>query len=147
VQGRGRGEEKHLVDTTIVVSGQASGAFCHVVEMQMERSVLRLMNAANLSSHLISGMLSKPVRSKARKIVILILGWGFVLFGILGLFLPILQGVLFLLVGLLLLSTEYVWAHRLLEKLRARWPWLGSHAEKAQATAQKWLDKIFGQAQ
>ncbi|HEY7097630.1 MAG TPA: PGPGW domain-containing protein [Terriglobales bacterium] len=89
----------------------------------------------------------KTVRTKFRKVGVLVLGWGFVLFGVLGLFLPILQGVLFLLVGLLILSTEYAWAHHLLEKLRARWPWFASHAGKAQTTAQKWLDKIFGQAQ
>lgn len=49
-------------------------------------------------------------------------GWAFIGLGILGLFLPFLQGILFLLVGLLILSSEYVWAHRLLQKLRSKFP-------------------------
>jgi uncharacterized protein len=49
-------------------------------------------------------------------------GWGFILLGVIGLFLPILQGVLFLLIGLLTLSSEYVWAHRLLLKIWNRFP-------------------------
>ena len=42
--------------------------------------------------------------------------------GVIGLFLPVLQGVLFLLIGLFILSTEYVWAQRLLLKIRNRFP-------------------------
>jgi uncharacterized membrane protein YbaN (DUF454 family) len=57
-----------------------------------------------------------------KRVLILVAGWAFILLGIVGLFLPILQGVLFLLIGLLLLSSEYVWAHHLLGKLRARFP-------------------------
>lgn len=39
-----------------------------------------------------------------RRLVRLVAGWAFVLLGIVGLFLPILQGVLFLFVGITLLS-------------------------------------------
>ncbi len=49
-------------------------------------------------------------------------GWFFIVLGIVGLFLPILQGILFLFIGLLILSSEYVWAHRLLQKLRSKVP-------------------------
>ena len=57
---------------------------------------------------------------QVKRVAILILGWCFILLGIVGLFLPILQGVLFLLIGLIILSSEYVWAHHLLTKLRQR---------------------------
>jgi uncharacterized protein len=43
-------------------------------------------------------------------------GLAFILLGIAALFLPVLQGILFLVIGLLILSTEYVWAHNLLYK-------------------------------
>ena len=61
----------------------------------------------------------------AKRIAILALGWVFILFGIVGLFLPILQGFLFLLIGLALLSSESKTARRILERLRARYPGLG----------------------
>ena len=67
------------------------------------------------------------------------LGWAFILLGILGLFLPILQGILFILIGLIILSTEYIWAHRLVEKLKARFPAMTQKARKATERAHRWL--------
>ncbi|MGH9501287.1 MAG: PGPGW domain-containing protein [Terriglobales bacterium] len=80
-----------------------------------------------------------------KRILVLISGWTFILLGIVGLFLPILQGVLFLLVGLIILSSEYVWAHRLLTRLRERFPKLGRTADQATARATAWLRRISGQ--
>ncbi len=57
-----------------------------------------------------------------KKLIVLITGWAFLLLGIAGLFLPVLQGVLFIAIGLTILSTEYVWAHDLLQKLKERFP-------------------------
>lgn len=86
------------------------------------------------------------MKSHTQRILILITGWTFILLGIVGLFLPILQGVLFLLVGLIILSSEYVWAHRLLTKLRERFPKLGRTADRAKAKAAEWLRRISGQS-
>jgi uncharacterized protein len=86
------------------------------------------------------------VKSYTKRILVLIAGWAFILLGILGLFLPILQGVLFLLVGLIILSSEYVWAHRLLTKLRERFPKIGRTADQATAKATAWLRRISGQS-
>jgi uncharacterized protein len=83
------------------------------------------------------------VQTKAKKIALLLLGWGFIVLGVIGLFLPILQGVLFLLIGLLILSSEYVWAHRLLSEILARFPSVATRWGEAQATAHKWIAKIF----
>lgn len=69
----------------------------------------------------------------------LCLGWIFILLGILGLFLPFLQGVLFLLIGLGLLSTEYEWARNLLARLRRRFPRIATKYDEAQA----WIDRKF----
>lgn len=85
------------------------------------------------------------MKSGIKRILVLIVGWSFILLGILGLFLPILQGVLFLLVGLIILSSEYVWAHRLLTRLRERFPRLGRVADRATAKATAWLRRISGQ--
>lgn len=69
------------------------------------------------------------MRSKAKKAARLFLGWGFILVGIVGLFLPFLPGMLSLIVGLLILSLEYVWANHLLQEIRARFPGLSSRLE------------------
>jgi hypothetical protein len=82
------------------------------------------------------------MRTRIKRWAILIAGWIFILLGIVGLFLPILQGVLFLLIGLVLLSTEYVWAHRLLGKVRARFPKLNLQLEKATARAHVWMHRF-----
>jgi uncharacterized membrane protein YbaN (DUF454 family) len=84
------------------------------------------------------------VKTRTKRILVLIVGWSFILLGIVGLFLPILQGVLFLLVGLIILSSEYVWAHRLLTKLRERFPKVGRIADQASAKATAWLRRISG---
>ena len=71
------------------------------------------------------------MNQKRKRWLILLTGWGFILLGIAGLFLPILQGVLFLLIGLVILSSEYVWAHQLLENLQKRFPKLTAHVHRA----------------
>ena len=85
------------------------------------------------------------MRSAAKRVAVLLLGWGFVLLGIAGLFLPVLQGILFLLIGLIILSSEYVWAHRLLMRLRQRFPGLSNKAEEAQVRAAAWMRRVLGQ--
>jgi len=86
------------------------------------------------------------MRTAAKRIGVLLLGWGFVLLGIAGLFLPVLQGILFLLIGLVILSSEYVWAHRLLQKLRQRFPSIAGKADEAHERAAAWLRRMFGRA-
>ena len=85
------------------------------------------------------------MKTYTKRILILIVGWAFILLGILGLFLPVLQGVLFLVVGLIILSSEYVWAHRLLTKVRERFPKIGRTADLATEKASAWLRRITGQ--
>ena len=43
------------------------------------------------------------VKQRMKRWGILVAGWAFILLGIAGLFLPVLQGILFLLIGLLIL--------------------------------------------
>lgn len=81
-----------------------------------------------------------------KRIMVLIVGWAFILLGIAGLFLPVLQGILFLLIGLVILSSEYVWAHHLLRRLRERFPGVAQQAERAKERAHGWLRRITGRA-
>ena len=78
----------------------------------------------------------------AKRIVILALGWGFILLGIAGIFLPILQGILFLLIGLALLSMESETARRLLHKLRARFPGISAKIDVAERRAKEKWERI-----
>lgn len=79
------------------------------------------------------------MKARLKRMGVIVAGWAFILLGIVGLFLPILQGVLFLLIGLLILSTEYVWAHHLLQKLRARFPKIAVHMDQAKERAERWV--------
>jgi uncharacterized membrane protein YbaN (DUF454 family) len=64
-----------------------------------------------------------------------IVGWFFIVLGILGLFLPILQGVLFILIGLAILSTRSELIKRFLKHLEERYP---HHHERVEV----WKEKI-----
>ena len=61
----------------------------------------------------------KPV-SRARKAFDWVAGLSLVILGIVGLFLPVLQGVLFILAGLAILSSHSPLALRILDALKAR---------------------------
>lgn len=55
--------------------------------------------------------------------------------GVVGLLVPVLPGVLFLIAGLLILSTEYLWASHILTRLRRRFPSLARHLHGAEEKA------------
>ncbi len=56
-------------------------------------------------------------------------GWTFIILGVAGFILPVLQGFLFLVVGLLFLSKEYRWAGRMLDRLKQ---FMGKHFPKTE---------------
>ena len=55
----------------------------------------------------------------AWRIFRLVAGWTLVAVGVVGLFLPVLQGFLLIISGLAVLSTESPWARRLLDRLKS----------------------------
>lgn len=57
-----------------------------------------------------------------KRVAMIIAGWLFLVLGAAGLFLPVLPGILFLLIGLSILSVEYEWARRWISTLRRRFP-------------------------
>ena len=64
-------------------------------------------------------MLGEEGKRVLWRILRLTAGWSLIVVGVIGLFLPILQGFLFIFSGLAILSTESPWARRLLDKLKA----------------------------
>ncbi len=83
------------------------------------------------------------MRKTIKRAVILVVGWAFILLGIAGLFLPVLQGILFLLIGLFILSSEYVWAHNLLQKLKKRFPKFAAQFDAAKEKAEQKMARII----
>lgn len=65
-----------------------------------------------------------------------IAGYTFLILGLLGLVLPVLQGVLFLIIGLILLGRSTKWANALLGWLKSRHPKLESVIGTAEGLAQ-----------
>jgi uncharacterized protein len=66
------------------------------------------------------------------------LGYFFLVLGVLGTFLPILQGFLFLAIGLIILARHAPWAERLLNYLRQKSPRLDRTIAKAEARIHEW---------
>jgi uncharacterized membrane protein YbaN (DUF454 family) len=79
-----------------------------------------------------------------KRLAVQLVGWAFIVVGIIGLFLPILQGILFILIGLIILSTQYSWAHGLMQRIRARFPRLAQKSHEASVRAHQWLNRIWG---
>lgn len=70
------------------------------------------------------------MRRHVKHAMLIAAGWAFLLLGMTGFILPVIPGIPFLLVGLLILSGEYVWAARLLTIVRRRFPKMTRTAEK-----------------
>lgn len=82
------------------------------------------------------------MRQQAIRMMKIILGWLFLILGVVGLFLPILQGFLFLAVGLAILAQEQAWAHGLLQRLRRRFPQMVTRLDHARHKAEAWVGRI-----
>jgi uncharacterized membrane protein YbaN (DUF454 family) len=75
--------------------------------------------------------------SAIKKLGLLIIGWFFIVLGILGLFLPFLQGILFILIGLTILSSRSETIRRFLRHLEERYP---QHHKRIEI----WKEKLRG---
>lgn len=78
------------------------------------------------------------MRRQIRRVLILGVGSFFILLGIAGLFLPFLQGILFLFIGLLFLSRESRTAHAFLEKWRQRHPRVHAQVHELMERLKNW---------
>ena len=83
---------------------------------------------------------SKAVGGHFKRVAVIITGWSFIALGIVGLFLPFLQGILFILIGLVILSKEHHWAGKVVAWVRSRFPKL----DRWFAWAHRKVERIFG---
>ena len=77
-----------------------------------------------------------------KNIALQIIGYLFLVLGVLGLFLPFLQGFLFIAIGLLILAKQAPWAHRLLQRFRDQHPKAGELIDRAEVTMADWWQRI-----
>jgi len=75
-----------------------------------------------------------------KRILLDVFGWLFVLLGVLGIFLPFLQGIVFLVLGAYLLSLHSPWFHGKLVSLRGKYPSVARPLERADT----WVRYQFG---
>lgn len=83
------------------------------------------------------------MKSFAKQVALYSIGWGFIFLGIAGLFLPVLQGILFLLVGLTVLSFVSPRAASLLHRVRERFPGISRKVDEAKDRAQRVRDRLL----
>ncbi|NKB21279.1 MAG: DUF454 family protein [Alphaproteobacteria bacterium] len=74
--------------------------------------------------------------------LLLSLGWIFIFLGILGLFLPILQGVLFLAIGLIILSRRSPRVRLFNQKMGQRYPKYRAIQDEASARVKRLMAKF-----
>jgi len=78
-------------------------------------------------------------RSTFRRIYVIAAGWCFMLLAVAGWILPVLPGWLFLAIGLIILSTEYAWAHHLVERTKSRFPKFAVILDNARHKVDRWF--------
>lgn len=79
------------------------------------------------------------MQKRLKDALIYIFGWLFIILGLLGLFLPFLQGLLFLFIGLYLLSRRLKWAKEFLRYLQRKYPRLSNNLEKSKKRIKKFF--------
>lgn len=77
---------------------------------------------------------------QTKRIAVLVVGVIFVLFGILGLFLPFLQGILFLIIGVLLLSAYSPTLREWFQSRTRAYPKLHYWVLRAES----WIERVIG---
>lgn len=76
-----------------------------------------------------------------KKLILLTIGWIFLVLGILGLFLPFLQGVLFIMIGLAILSSQSKRIRNFLKHIEERHPHLHQKMELWRERIRNWYRK------
>ncbi|MCE9644183.1 hypothetical protein K8Q93_03010 [Candidatus Parcubacteria bacterium] len=82
----------------------------------------------------------KKFKPTHKRILLNFSGWALIVFGGVGIFLPVLQGLLFLAIGFYLLSLHSPWFHAKLLSLRRRYPRFAGPLKRVDT----WVRKQFG---
>ena len=83
-------------------------------------------------------------KNGAKKIFLTVIGWIFIVLGLAGLFLPVLQGILFLLIGFSILASVSPRARLLRQRLRKRHPEAAAKADQVYAWIRHQWRRITG---
>jgi uncharacterized protein len=87
----------------------------------------------------------KVWRSPWKRVLLFVVAWGLIFLGFLGILLPILPGMIFLVAGLYLLSLESLWLNRQLDKIGQRYPKVGEFLDDARARAGRIVRRLMGE--
>lgn len=62
------------------------------------------------------------MKETVKKVIKYIIGWSLIILGVVGLFLPVLQGIAFIIAGLVILENKYIleWLKRIKERWHKR---------------------------
>ena len=89
-------------------------------------------------------MLHHKIKKHAKRIALDTIGWLCILLGVVGLVLPILQGLLFLAIGFYILSVHSQFARKIVDKVKHFHPKITPHFEWIERRAERFL-KYFVQ--
>ena len=89
----------------------------------------------------------KVWRSPWKRVLLFVVAWGLIFLGFLGILLPILPGMIFLVAGLYLLSLESLWLNRQLDKIGQRYPKVGEILDDARARAGRIVRRLMGEGE
>ncbi|MDH3664135.1 MAG: PGPGW domain-containing protein [Alphaproteobacteria bacterium] len=78
-----------------------------------------------------------------KTLVLQTIGYAFLVLGVIGLVVPILQGFLFLAIGLIILAKSAPWAERMLGRFKNSHPDAGRLIDKADAKVHEWGRKAM----
>jgi len=78
---------------------------------------------------------------KVKRVVVLVIGWTFLGLGVLGLFLPFLQGLLFIMIGLAILSSRSQMVKAWLKHLEEKHPQYHERVERWRKRIRGWFKR------
>lgn len=84
-----------------------------------------------------------PKRTRWQRIVYSAVGWLCILLGIIGGLIPILQGWIFILAGIVILSREHEWVYNLVARFKKRYPKVGEWMDRGSAKAHRLAEKVL----
>ena len=80
------------------------------------------------------------MKQRIKRALIDFLGGVFIVTGAVGLFLPLLQGILFIIIGVYFLSLHSEWFHRKLQRLKIRFPRIGGFIDGVDVGVRRFLN-------
>lgn len=80
------------------------------------------------------------MKRRLKRLLIDFFGIVFIIFGVIGIFLPILQGIFFIIIGVYLLSLHSLWFSRKLKRVNHRFPRTGNFIDGIDRKVRKFFN-------